>query len=137
MTRIRLAALAMGLVLGLGSSAFAQLAKDAAIAKSEAILRNLQKDAAAAVVKEFNPKMAQAMSADTLGAVWVQLTSQFGALKSIDERRDGQLQGYQAVELMLTFEKEKLVQRTVFDADGKVAGLAFLRAALALLPAAK
>ena len=137
MTHTRLAAVTMSLVLGLCTPAFAQLAKDAAIAKSEAILRNLQKDAAAVVVKDFNPKLAQAISAETLGAVWVQLTGKFGALKSVDERREGQLQGYQAVELMLSFEKEKLVQRTVFDGDGKIAGLAFQPAAMALLPAAK
>lgn len=137
MKPIQRVTIAIGLVLSLSSPSHAQLGKDAAIGKSEAILRNLQKDAAAEVVKDFNPKMAQAMPADTLGAVWVKLTSQFGALKSIDERREGQLQGFQAVELMLSFEKEKLVQRTVFDGEGKIAGLGFLRAAMALLPPGK
>jgi len=137
MKRIRLLTVALGLVLGLCSPTFAQMGKEVAIAKSEAILKNLQKDAIAEIVKEFNPKMAQAISAETLRAVWVKLTGQFGAVKSVDERREGQLQGFQAVELMLSFEKERLVQRTVFDGEGKVAGLSFQPASMALLPAGK
>ncbi len=137
MKRIQPLTAAMALVLGLGSPTFAQLGKDAAIAKSEVILRNLQKDAIAEIVKEFNPKVAQAISADTLKAVWIKLTSQFGAVKSVDERREGQLQGFQAVELILSFEKEKLVLRTVFDGEGKVAGLSFQPASMARLSAGK
>jgi hypothetical protein len=42
-----------------------------------------------------------------------------------------------AVELILSFEKERVVQRIVFDADGKIAGLAYNPANMAMLPAAK
>ncbi len=43
----------------------------------------------------------------------------------------------QAVELILAFEKETIVQRAVFDSEGKVAGLVFLPLASAVLPASK
>ena len=58
-------------------------------------------------------------------------------MKSIDERRVGSLKGMQTVELMLTFESEKVAQRVVFGNDGLVAGLAFQPASMAVLPAAK
>jgi hypothetical protein len=56
----------------------------------------------------------------------------FGALKSIDERRSGELKGLRAVELILTFEKERVVQRVVFDSDGKVAGLVYQLVSMAV-----
>jgi hypothetical protein len=62
------------------------------------------------------------------------MRGQFGALKSIDERRTGELKGLRAAELILTFEHERVVQRAVFDNDGKVAGLLYQPASMALLP---
>src|SRR5918994_2738811 len=115
----------------------AQLADAAAIAKAEAILKNLQDDKAADVFKEFDVKMAEAISEAQLGAVWQSMVGKFGAVKSIDERRVGLLKGMQAVELMLTFDNEKVGQRGVFTNDGGIAGLAFQPANMALLPAAK
>ena len=111
---------------------------DAAIVgRAEALLKNLQAGRYADVVKEFNATMVQAIPEERLRAVWEMLTAQFGAVKSIDERRSGELKGYRAVELMLTFEREKIVQRVVFDAEGKIAGLAYNPANMAVLPATK
>jgi hypothetical protein len=39
--------------------------------------------------------------------------------------------------LILTFEKERVVQRVVFENDGKVAGLVFQPVSMALLPPPK
>jgi len=127
----------VALVVGLCAPVFAQLAKDAAIAKAEAILKNFQDGKTAEIVKEFDARMTQELPEAKLKPVWPGLVSQFGAFKSINERREGQMQGRQAVELILSFEKDTIVQRAVFDSDGKVAGLVFRPTALAVLPANK
>jgi hypothetical protein len=127
----------VALGLGLYSPLAAQLGKEGAIAKAESILRNLREDKTAEIMKDFNPAMTQAISEEQLQAAWRGLLAQVGAFKGIDERRDGHIKAMQAVELMLSFEKEKIVQRTVFDSDGKVAGLAFQPASKALLPATR
>ena len=57
-------------MLALAAPAVAQLTDAAATAKAEAILKNLQDDKAADVVKEFDAKMAQAISETQLKAVW-------------------------------------------------------------------
>ena len=124
-------------IVGLGPSAFAQLSREAAIAKAEAILKNLQDGKTADVVKEFDAKMAPQLPESKLAPVWKTLLSQFGTFKSITERREGQMQGRQAVELMLAFEKETIVNRVVFDGEGKVSGLVFQPTSMAVLPANK
>lgn len=124
-------------VLLLGSGVVAQLDSAATIAKSEALLKNLQDGKFADVYSEFNPTMAKAIPEEKLRAVWAAMNAQFGALKSIDERRSGELKGLRAAELILTFEKERVVQRVVFDNDGKVAGLVYQPVSMALLPPTK
>lgn len=124
-------------VLLLGSGVLAQLDSAATIAKSEALLKNLQDGRFADVYSEFNPTMAKAIPEEKLRAVWTAMNAQFGALKSIDERRSGELKGLRAAELILTFEKERGVQRVVFDNDGKVAGLVYQPVSMALLPPPK
>ena len=124
-------------VLLLGSGVVAQLDSAATIAKSEAILKNLQDGKLADVFREFNPVMAKAIPEEKLRSVWDTMSAQFGALKSIDERRSGELKGLRAAELILTFEKERVVQRVVFDNDGKVAGLVYQPVSMALLPPTK
>lgn len=49
---------------------------------------------------EFNPVMAKAVPEEKLRAVWDAMSTQFGALKSIDERRSGELKGLRAAELI-------------------------------------
>jgi hypothetical protein len=132
----RLAVAIYALLLLVSSTVVAQT--DAAnIAKAEAILKNLQGGRFADVVKEFDPAMTNAMPEEKLRGVWEMLTAQLGAVKSIDERRSGEMKGYRAVELIVTFENAQVVQRAVFDGDGKVAGLAYQPANMASLPAAK
>ena len=121
------------LLLVLGSVVFAQ-PDTATIGKAEALLKNLQDGRFEAIIAEFNPAMATAIPEEKLRGVWQMLSEQFGAVKSIEERRSGELKGYQAVELILAFERERVVQRVVFDGDGKVAGLAFQPASMAALP---
>lgn len=107
------------------------------IGRAEALLKNLQDGRYAEIVKDFNPAMVKAIPEERLRAVWEMLTAQFGAVKSIEERRSGELKGFRAVELILAFERERVVQRMVFDADGKIAGLAYNPANMAALPPAK
>ena len=82
------------------SPVFAQLARDAAIAKAEAVLRNFQDGNTADIAKEFDAKMTQELPEAKLKPVWQALVAKFGAFKSIDERREGQMEGRQAVELL-------------------------------------
>jgi hypothetical protein len=107
----------------------------ATIGKAEAVLKNLQDGKYAEVVKEFNPVMVNAIPEEKLRGAWEMLTMQFGKVTGIDERRSGELKGLRAVELILSFERERVVQRIVFDGDGMIAGLAYQPASMALLPA--
>ena len=112
----------------------AQMARDAAIAKAEGLLKNLQEGKTADIVKAFDDRMAKDLPEDRLKSVWPALDAQFGAFKSVVERREGQMQGRQAVELILAFEKQTIVDRTVFDDAGRVTGLVFRPLDAAVLP---
>ena len=125
------------LVASLPLRVVAQMPKDTAIAKAEAILKNLQDGNTADIAKELDAKMTQALLEAKLKPVWSSLVAQFGAFKGINERREGQMQGRQAVELILSFERETIVHRTVFDAEGKVSGLVFQPTSNAVLPPSK
>lgn len=105
------------LVFSAGAPVHAQLAREAAIARAEAILKNLQGGKTAEIVKEFDERLTRELPETKLAAAWPSLVSQFGAFKSIQERREGQMQGRQAAELFLSFEKETVVQRAVFDSE--------------------
>ena len=125
----------VALVMGLCAPISAQLSADAAVAKAEAILKNLQDGKTADILKELDATVGKELTEARVKPVWSGLVAQFGAFKNINERREGQMQGKQAVELILAFEKETIVQRTVFDNEGKVAGLVFRPVAMAVLPA--
>ena len=127
----------VALVVGLAIPLFAQLSRDAAIAKAEAILKNLQDGKTADIVKDFDARLTQDLPETTLKPAWPGLVAQFGAFKSITDRREGQMKDRQAVELILAFEKETIVQRAVFDTEGKVAGLVFRPLSSAVLPASR
>ena len=124
----------LAIVMTLPSPAFAQMPRDAAIAKAETLLKNLQDGNMAAVVKELDARLSKEIPEAKLKPAWPSMVGQFGAFKTITERREGQMENRQAVELFLAFEKETIVYRTVFDAEGKVAGLVFRPATLAVLP---
>jgi hypothetical protein len=125
------------LVAALSVPAFAQLTKEAAIAKAETILKNLQDGKTADVVKEFDARMAQDVPEAKLQPGFAALATQFGAFKSVSERREGLVKDRQTVELILVFEKETIVQRVVFDSAGKVSGLGFRPLSTAQLPPVK
>ena len=114
--------------------AAAQLARDAAIAKAETVLKNLQEGRTAAIVTEFDARLSKDLPEERLKPVWPGLVAQFGAFKNIVERREGPMQERQAVELILAFEKQTIVHRTVFDGAGRVAGLVFRPLDAAVLP---
>ena len=114
-----------------------QLSSEAAIAKAEAIFRSFQEGKTAEIVKEFDARLAADVPEEKLKPMWPAFTAKFGAFKGIDERREGQMEGRQAVELFLSFEKEKVLQRVVFDKDGKVAGLVFRPVSASVLPPKK
>jgi hypothetical protein len=127
----------VALAVGLSSPVLAQLAKEAAIAKAEAILKNFQDGKIADILKELDARMTKELPEAKVKPVWPALVAQFGAFKAINERREGPMQGRQAVELILSFEKETILQRVVFDGEGKVAGLVFQPTTSAVLPAIK
>jgi len=130
-------AIAAVLLSGFAMPHAAQLDRDQAIAKAEAILKNLQDGRTADLVKEFDERMAKEIPEAKLKPVWQGLVSQFGAFKGIAERREGPMQDRQAVELILSFQKQTIVHRTVFDNAGRVAGLVFRPLDGAVLPANK
>ena len=135
----RLAApvIVMVLAVSVSSTAVAQLTKDTAIAKAEALVKNLQDGKTAEIVKEFDARMTKELPEAKLSPVWSALVSKFGAFRQIQERREGPFKDRQAVELILAFDKETIVNRIVFDAEGKVTGLVFQPLASAVLPAGK
>jgi hypothetical protein len=122
------------LLLLLHAPVFAQQTRDAAIAKAEAILQNFREGRTADIVKELDARMTKELPEAKLKPVWAGLIAQFGVFKNIVERREGPMEGRQAVELILAFEKETIVQRAVFDGDGKVSGLVYRPTNLAVLP---
>ena len=126
--------LAFSLVIGWSAPLRAQLAREAAIAKAEGILKNLQDGRTAEIVAEFDARLSKELPESRLKPVWPGLVAQFGAFKNITERREGPMQERQAVELVLAFEKQTIVNRTVFDSVGRVAGLVFRPLDAAVLP---
>jgi hypothetical protein len=125
------------LVIASSTPLAAQLGRDAAITKAEAILTNLRDGRTMEIVKELDERMTKDLPEAKLKPVWQTLVSQFGAFKGIAERREGPMEERQAVELILAFEKQTIVHRTVFDRDGRVAGLVFRPLDAAVLPANK
>ena len=62
--------LIVALVVGLAVPLFAQLSRDAAIAKAEAILENLQDGKTAEIVKGFDARLTQDLPETKLKAAW-------------------------------------------------------------------
>jgi hypothetical protein len=124
----------IGVMVSLGAPVFAQLARDAAIDRTETLLKNLQDGSTAAIIKELDTKLNQALPEDKLQAVWPGLLTQFGVFKGITERREGLMEKRQAVELFLAFEKETVMMRAVFDSEQKIAGLVFRPVGMSVLP---
>lgn len=75
----------------------------------------------------MNADMQKAMPPATLSEIWQGLEAEMGAFLSADKSgaQAGQTDGYGVVEMPLQYEKGTLIQRTVFDAQGQIAGLFF------------
>lgn len=127
----------LALVLVLGSPILAQLSREGALAKADAILKHLQDDNPAEIAKELDTKLLTALPEEKLKGAWAGLAKQFGTFKHVSERREGPYQGRQAVELILVFEKQTIVMRTVFDREGRIGGLVFRPLDMAVLPPGK
>lgn len=80
-----------------------------------------EEDEAAGMMDEA---MAGAMRGK-LGALWAQLALAGGKFKAAGAWRLSEAEGYQILEMTLAFERLSLIQRTVFDAAGRVSGLFF------------
>jgi dienelactone hydrolase len=78
------------------------------------------------VAKEFNDKMAAALSSAQLASVWSSMQQQVGAFRSvIDERTSTPAPGMTAATLGVRFEKGDVTFVAAFDADNRIAGLRF------------
>ncbi|MDR1065564.1 MAG: alpha/beta fold hydrolase [Oscillospiraceae bacterium] len=63
--------------------------------------------------------------ADTAGELWGQLTSAYGAFSGAGESERADAEGYEIILTEVFFANAALIQRTVIDEDGRVAGLFF------------
>jgi hypothetical protein len=121
----------------LAMPALAQLSREAAIAKAERILKNFQDGKAEDIVKELDARMSKELTEEKVKAAWAGVMAHAGAFKGISERREGLIKDRQAVELFLNFEKETILQRIVFDREGRIAGLVFRPTSSSVLPVEK
>ena len=111
-------------VQGMITSVQAQENNLPAIAQS--ITENFIKGNYEAITETFDGNMKAALSAKQLETVWQQLQAACGSYKKSGIPEKKVIQGYDAIEFLVEFERAKLIQRTVFDKQGKVAGLFFL-----------
>ena len=78
-----------------------------------------------AVLAMMDDSMKGAMKGQ-VKALWDSLLASFGAFQEAGARRASSAEGYDVIELTLVFDRAKLIQRTVFDGGGRVAGLFFV-----------
>jgi hypothetical protein len=119
-----IAALALLAPLGAAAQPAADDAK--AIAQAKQLFQLIRDNKHADVAKEFNEKMAAAMPVEKLGGAWESVLQQTGAFKSvIGEQVQRPQEGFTAVILNCEFENAAVNAMFVFDAQNKVAGIAF------------
>ncbi len=90
--------------------------------KAQALLTHMQAGEEEAALLMMADTMRTAM-AGQVKAVWENLTASFGAFKEAGAWQASIADGYDIIELTLVFDRAKLIQRTVFDGEGQVAGL--------------
>jgi dienelactone hydrolase len=73
----------------------------------------------------FMDDTMRAALGETAGGLWGQLTAAYGEFSGAGDARRADADGYNVVLTELFFEKATLVQRTVTDGEGRVAGLFF------------
>ena len=78
------------------------------------------------VTEGFAAHLKQEVPAEKLKQTWQAITGQVGALQRQNAVRRGRSDDFTAIDVDVTFEKASMVFRLLFDADQKIAGLAFL-----------
>lgn len=75
------------------------------------------------VAADFNPVMAEKMSAGGLADAWAQLAGLVGRYEQLGEAAARQAGNLTIVDIPMTFEASEMKGRVVYDQDGKVTGL--------------
>ena len=91
---------------------------------ADALLRLIREGDEAAALLMMDETMSAAMTGQ-IGAMWPQLTALGGEFEGTGEAQALSQDGFDIVLLELRFKNLTLIQRTVFDGNGKVAGLFF------------
>ncbi|HWG59700.1 MAG TPA: alpha/beta fold hydrolase [Candidatus Acidoferrales bacterium] len=78
------------------------------------------------VEAQYNSAMAAALPSGRLAQAWAQLTAKAGGFKSIVHTSAQQMQGWQVVTLVASFQRATLDAIVAFDPDGRIAGLRFV-----------
>jgi dienelactone hydrolase len=94
-----------------------------------AFLAALAKEDYEAAGKDFDDAVKKALPTEKVKELWQTLPKQIGVLKKQGEPRLEKVGKYDVVIVPCTFEKMPLDARFSFDADGKIAGLAFVPSA--------
>ncbi|MEO8742612.1 MAG: DUF3887 domain-containing protein, partial [Lysobacteraceae bacterium] len=92
------------------------------VAVANSVLDDLDAGRFDAVFARFTPKMAQAVSADKLKAVWASLPQQFGKFEHRGTPRMETANGMTVVNIPLTYEHFALEASIATDVSGKIAG---------------
>lgn len=99
------------------------------------LVTNLSKGDFKGATSDFDASMTAKLGADKLGAVWQQVSQQFGKLEGRGAMQNAMFSGDVVVLLPLRFEKGALSAQVACDAAGKIAGF-FLRPAATPAPSA-
>ncbi len=122
MTVLKAIPLALALALLVPSAAVAQDPAPDATAIAVRLLDRLDAHDYAAAEAGFGPKMAAAVPADRLQAVWESLPAQAGAANGRGEPVVAEQDGVQLVTIPLHYANAELVANTAVAADGSIVG---------------
>lgn len=90
---------------------------------SEEILKNLDEGDFDNVRSDFNTKMKEVLSSESIKTVWDGLEAQIGEYQSKGEVITDTLQGYRVVYIICKFAQSPFKLKVVFDESNLVAGL--------------
>ena len=91
--------------------------------KAEQLVTLMSQGEFAAAVLLFDDNMKQALPAAKLEETWKQLEMAGGQFKEIGQSRIETVQGFEAVFVPVTWEKNRLEFKVIFDKQGNIAGL--------------
>ena len=124
MRRLLIIALGFLMALSQGASASQEDSGEALHAHSLQLLEYLQAGDEEAALMMMDDAMKSAM-AGQVEALWAQLATAGGEFLETGAWRASREDGYGILEMTLVFSNLRLIQRTVFDGEAKVAGLFF------------